>query len=430
MSSTFEDWPFLSVHFWGEDPTGEWQLEISNAGTKQASADGILKHWQLVLYGTEDNPVSTFTPSLPLAGTTHKSSADISYSPADSGNNKLSDKASKNTPEPQSLLPKSPPYICHSECTSVCTGPRSEHCNHCRNFVLNNMCVKVCPFGTYGSLPRHVPGSTNQSNSSIRLCLACHPNCAACFGPGRDHCLECKQDMLLLSDHSECVPSCPDGYAAAAADQKERKCEACSSQCDTCSSTKTCTSCPAPLVMSDNSSCQALCGGEEYREGDRCKPCHESCKTCVGGKDTQCGRCKEGFYFERRCVPYCPVGYASDITRGECLPCPTGCDQCQADGGVCTTCRQGWIKTPEELCLPPKSVECQPGMYSGKGTCLACHDSCETCVGPKDTGCSSCYPDHKLRISTCVLTCPDSTKLSSAGHSCLCILSEYKLHFL
>ena len=22
----FEDWPFLSVHFWGEDPTGEWFL--------------------------------------------------------------------------------------------------------------------------------------------------------------------------------------------------------------------------------------------------------------------------------------------------------------------------------------------------------------------------------------------------------------------
>ena len=22
----FEDWPFLSVHFWGEDPTGEWTL--------------------------------------------------------------------------------------------------------------------------------------------------------------------------------------------------------------------------------------------------------------------------------------------------------------------------------------------------------------------------------------------------------------------
>jgi hypothetical protein len=25
-ASGFEDWPFLSVHFWGEDPTGEWTL--------------------------------------------------------------------------------------------------------------------------------------------------------------------------------------------------------------------------------------------------------------------------------------------------------------------------------------------------------------------------------------------------------------------
>ena len=160
--------------------------------------------------------------------------------------------------------------------------------------------------------------------------------------------------------------------------------------------------------MSGNGSCQAVCGGEEYKEDAKCKPCHESCQNCVGGKDIQCGRCKEGYYFERRCVPYCLAGYAEG-RRAECLPCPTGCDQCQADGGVCTTCCQGWIKTPEELCLPPESGECQPGVYSGMGTCLACHDSCKTCVGPKDKDCSSFYPYHKLHISTCVTTCPAAT---------------------
>merc|ERR1711892_689652 len=250
--------------------------------------------------------------------------------------------------------------------------------------------------------------------------MGCDPKCSACYGPGQEHCTGCNQDMLLLSDHSQCVASCPDGYSA---DNTGKTCKACHGQCHTCrvgsTSNETCTSCPPHLVMSGNSTCQAQCRGEEYQEGGKCKPCHESCRTCVGGRDTQCGRCKEGFYFERRCVPYCPAGYASDSSRGECLPCPTGCDQCQADGGVCTTCRQGWIKTPEELCLPPESGKCQPGMSSGKGTCLACHDSCKTCVGPKDKDCSACYPDHKLQISTCVLTCPATTKLSSQGHSCL-----------
>ena len=58
-------------------------------------------------------------------------------------------------------------------------------------------------------------------------------------------------------------------------------------------------------------------------------------------------------------------------------------------------------------------------MYAGKGTCLACPDSCKTCVGPKNKDCSSCYPDHKLHISTCVQTCPTGTQLSSQGSPCL-----------
>jgi hypothetical protein len=33
------------------------RAEISNPGTQEANADGLLKHWQLVLYGTEENPL-------------------------------------------------------------------------------------------------------------------------------------------------------------------------------------------------------------------------------------------------------------------------------------------------------------------------------------------------------------------------------------
>ena len=200
MASTFQDWLYLSVHFWGEDPTGEWQQEIFNAGTTQASTDGILKHWQLVLYGTEEYSLNTFTPSLPLDGTTHKSSTAIPYSIANSESDKPSNKAGTITPEPQSVTPESHPCICHNECSRGCTGPRPEQCNDCRNFVLNNTCVKVCPIGTYESLPRDVAGSENQSNYKLRLCLSCDPSCSACYGPGRDHCSGCKQDMLLLSN--------------------------------------------------------------------------------------------------------------------------------------------------------------------------------------------------------------------------------------
>lgn len=30
--SGFNDWPFMSVHTWGEAPHGTWELEIHNKG--------------------------------------------------------------------------------------------------------------------------------------------------------------------------------------------------------------------------------------------------------------------------------------------------------------------------------------------------------------------------------------------------------------
>ena len=29
LATSFEDWPFLSVHYWGEDPTGQWTLQVA-----------------------------------------------------------------------------------------------------------------------------------------------------------------------------------------------------------------------------------------------------------------------------------------------------------------------------------------------------------------------------------------------------------------
>ncbi|XP_056646540.1 furin-like protease 1, isoforms 1/1-X/2 isoform X2 [Diorhabda sublineata] len=46
----FSEWPFMSVHSWGESPLGSWQLEIHNDGRMLGRAS--LQNWNLVLYGT------------------------------------------------------------------------------------------------------------------------------------------------------------------------------------------------------------------------------------------------------------------------------------------------------------------------------------------------------------------------------------------
>lgn len=40
QSSNFDDWPFLSVHFWGEKAEGLWTLEVINAGSRHVNTPG------------------------------------------------------------------------------------------------------------------------------------------------------------------------------------------------------------------------------------------------------------------------------------------------------------------------------------------------------------------------------------------------------
>lgn len=57
VKSNFDDWPFLSVHFWGEKAEGRWTLQIINGGRRRVNQAGVLAKWQLLFYGTQTNPI-------------------------------------------------------------------------------------------------------------------------------------------------------------------------------------------------------------------------------------------------------------------------------------------------------------------------------------------------------------------------------------
>merc|ERR1712127_58121 len=59
LGQSFDDWPFLSVHFWGESTAGTWTLEVVNMGADRNfnRGKGVLHKWQMIWYGTEHNPV-------------------------------------------------------------------------------------------------------------------------------------------------------------------------------------------------------------------------------------------------------------------------------------------------------------------------------------------------------------------------------------
>lgn len=46
-------WKFMSLHYWGENPSGTWSLKMS---VKDKTFTGSLIKWKLVFYGTKDHP--------------------------------------------------------------------------------------------------------------------------------------------------------------------------------------------------------------------------------------------------------------------------------------------------------------------------------------------------------------------------------------
>ena len=51
--SLFGKWPMMSVHFWGENPTGKWILKVHNDSTNQKAR---FSKWALEMYGIQSDP--------------------------------------------------------------------------------------------------------------------------------------------------------------------------------------------------------------------------------------------------------------------------------------------------------------------------------------------------------------------------------------
>jgi hypothetical protein len=99
----YSSWPFMSVHHWGEDPTGQWTLRVTfNALSFTARVQ--VTPQTMRLYGTTETPDA-------VAGI---------------------------------------PSICHQYCARGCSGPTAADCDVCRDYRLNSTleCVTACPQGT------------------------------------------------------------------------------------------------------------------------------------------------------------------------------------------------------------------------------------------------------------------------------------------
>ncbi|XP_062140559.1 furin-like protease 2 isoform X2 [Drosophila sulfurigaster albostrigata] len=441
VKSNFDDWPFLSVHFWGEKAEGRWTLQVINSGRRRVNQPGILSKWQLIFYGTSSQPMrlksellNTQLRNSPVASNPFIfSSASNIGQPANEGGNFNTDNfagylnyqnifsSAGSSPEvatatldghsvntsaivlqqQQQLANvngsgdnKLIMYSCDAECGTLgCYGRGPTQCVACSHYRLDNTCVSRCP-------PRSFP-------NQVGICWPCHDSCETCAGAGPDSCLTCAPAHLHVTDLAVCVQNCPDGYFE---DMKNRTCVPCEPNCASCQDRpEFCTSCDHHLVMHENK-CYSACPLDSYEtEENKCAYCHSSCATCNGATENDCITCRPSRYaWQNKCLNNCPEGHYADKKRLECLPCHEGCKSCSSNG-ICSECLPNWTLNKKDKCSVAGSEACTDSEFysQSESGCKACHSSCETCNGPLATNCLSCESNRLLEQSSCVSGCQD-----------------------
>lgn len=185
----FNQWPFMSVHTWGENPLGTWTLEIHNDGRNE----DILEEWKLIFYGTEtavkaeDKVIITEyeVPSETSTEVKHNIIGTVDNSWI--GSQKIDSVLQTEHPRPTS----------EKQTSDNCKIMDGENdCLVCKEnwFLTKGRCVLYCPAGTYGA-----------SDERYSVCAACHYSCARCSGPSGNQCTSCRADAILIEFH--CVLS-------------------------------------------------------------------------------------------------------------------------------------------------------------------------------------------------------------------------------
>ncbi|XP_006876811.1 PREDICTED: proprotein convertase subtilisin/kexin type 4 [Chrysochloris asiatica] len=161
----YNNWIFMSTHFWDEDPQGEWTLILENKGYYFNT--GTLYRYTLLLYGTAED--MTVRPT----GSQVTSSACMRR-------------------DPQGLCQE-----CHSP-----------------TYILDHLCLSHCPpryfSHTQGSV---TPGHKPPGSSAMRVCTSCHPSCYTCRGNSPLNCTSCWPSHTLDELHGSCLgPATPAGH--------------------------------------------------------------------------------------------------------------------------------------------------------------------------------------------------------------------------
>ena len=197
------------------------------------------------------------------------------------------------------------------------------------HFLHITSCVdKVCPNATF--------------LSDVTECRHCPHACSVCAS--NKSCLRC-HNGYFLSVSGQCLTRCPAGQRP----DPEGRCRPCPANCKACVAGSTemdfCTECNGEKILV-NGSCVETCPDEFYRDQDRCRHCHGSCRSCTGPDLSDCRSCHPGWALNGSCLP-CTPGQFYDPPSGTCQNCFRDCSSCSGPLiNDCLSCRSPFLVRP------------------------------------------------------------------------------------
>lgn len=235
--SGFNQWPFMSVHTWGESPHGNWQLEIHNDGSYMAQ----ITHWELICYGTEtpaqpdDQPyfgegesgVENYNNALEHNSLDFETEPDngqwrvmhqVGENPGDVQRNTLNDQTGtaclKFSPNQTCIECLQQTYLYEGRCYTAC--PERTYMQHKPGRDIEVTTSRpteqkkhssASPFDDHHHSPVSLRANSNDPQPRRRavlaarqpspLCKPCHFSCLTCYGPNDYDCATCAPDAIL-----------------------------------------------------------------------------------------------------------------------------------------------------------------------------------------------------------------------------------------
>ncbi|NXS51130.1 PCSK4 convertase, partial [Balaeniceps rex] len=175
----YNNWTFMSTHFWDENPNGTWTLRLENKGDAYNTGGCLLTSFILHLHGTDDDMTARRF--------------------AASAVDECIRRDAQGACEGESLGRR-------GRCSrlQVALQPGSRRCPsaECGSslYAYRRSCLPYCPPRYYGRTRR-----ATAMNAS-HVCASCHPSCYTCQGASANNCTACPPARTFHELTRSCSP--------------------------------------------------------------------------------------------------------------------------------------------------------------------------------------------------------------------------------